>query len=61
MGSQKPLSMEKFAERGDALFTVQKRGNVSVSNPRLGVTISEEAVAKLFGWGRILACSLQRY
>lgn len=36
-------------------------GNVSVSHPRLGVAISEEAVAKLFGWGCILACSLQRY
>ena len=54
--------MEKFAERqGDALFRVQKHGNVSVSHPRLGVVISEEAVAKLFCWGRILACSLQRY
>ena len=54
--------MEKFAERrGDALFTVQKHGNVSVSHPGLRGAISEEAVARLFYWGRILACSLQRY
>jgi hypothetical protein len=54
--------MGKLAkQRGDALFRLQKHGNASVSHPRLGVAISEEAVAKLFCWGRILGCSLQRY
>lgn len=50
--------MGKLAkQRGDACLGC-KHGNVSVSHPRLGVAISEEAVAKLFCWGRIsrVAC-----